>query len=273
MVVGSVQSGKTANYTALITKAADAGYKLFIILAGVHNSLRSQTQHRLNEEFLGYDLDRVQKTTGDERKIGVRSMFPHHQVVNTLTSSVDNGDFKTAVARNAGIIPSLTGDPIILVVKKHVSILNNLLQWATTLGELNSEGRRIVKDVPMLLIDDECDFASVNTKKPEIDEDGNVIEEWDPTKTNRLIRQCLAAFEKSVYVGYTATPFANIFIHKDQPHPTYGEDLFPRDFLITLPQPTNYVGPEEVFGLRGDPDVGINPIEALPLIEIGRAHV
>ncbi|MHB8160259.1 MAG: Z1 domain-containing protein [Thermoleophilia bacterium] len=266
MVVGSVQSGKTSNYTALITKAADAGYKLFIILAGVHNSLRSQTQYRINEEFLGYDIDKVRKTTGNEARIGVRNVFSDHKTVNTLTSSNDAGDFKTAVARNAGIIPSMTGDPIVLVVKKNVSILKNIIDWATTLGEADSEGRKVVKNVPMILIDDECDFASVNTKAPEFDESGKIIAEWDPTKTNLRIRELLSAFDKSIYIGYTATPFANIFIHKDLEHPKFGEDLFPRNFLISLPQPTNYVGPEEAFGLRGDPDVGIEKVEPLPLL-------
>lgn len=85
MVMGSIQSGKTANYTALITKAADAGYKLVIVLAGVHNSLRSQTQVRLNEEFLGYDIDKVQKLTGDEKKIGVRTLFDKHNPVVYVT--------------------------------------------------------------------------------------------------------------------------------------------------------------------------------------------
>ncbi|MDD5126733.1 MAG: Z1 domain-containing protein [Dehalococcoidales bacterium] len=269
MVVGNVQSGKTANYTALVTKAADAGYKLFIILAGVHNSLRSQTQERLNEEFLGYDLDIVQKVTGQERRIGVRRMFPkNHGVVNTLTSSAQDGDFKTAIARNAGIIPSLTGDPIILVVKKNVAILNNLIDWSTTLGYPGKNGRRVVRDIPFLLIDDECDFASVNTKKPERDENGSIIEEWDPTKTNLLIRELLSGFEKSIYVGYTATPYANIFIDKDDPHPILGEDLFPKHFLVSLPQPSNYMGPEEVFGLKDDVDAGIQSNKPLPLVRV-----
>ena len=267
MVVGNVQSGKTENYTALVTKAADAGYKLFIILAGVHNSLRSQTQERLNEEVMGYDLDVVQKFTGQERRIGVRKMFHDHGIVNTLTSNAQYGDFKTAIANNAGIIPSPTGDPIILVVKKNVTILKNLLSWATTLGYTTSSGAKIMKEIPFLLIDDECDFASVNTRKPEKDEDGNIVQDWDPAKTNMYIRRLLSSFEKSVYIGYTATPYANIFIHKDEPHPRYGEDLFPKHFLISLPQPSNYLGPEEVFGLKGDSDKGIAPARALPLAE------
>lgn len=267
MVVGNVQSGKTANYTALITKATDSGYKLFVVLAGVHNSLRSQTQERLNEEFLGYDLDVVQKITGQERRIGVRRMFrSDHRVVNTLTSGAQNGDFKTSVARQAGIIPSMTGDPIILIAKKNATILRNIIEWATSLGDLNRSGRRVVRDIPFVLIDDESDFASVNTRRPDRDENGNIIEEWNPTKINLLIRQLMSSFEKSIYIGYTATPYANIFIHKDDPHPVYGDDLFPKHFLISLPQPSNYIGPEEVFGFKEDVDVGIEAAEPLPLV-------
>ena len=267
MVVGDVQSGKTSNYTALLTKAADAGYKLFVVMAGVHNSLRSQTQDRINEEFLGYDLEKIQKLTGQERRIGVRRLYPHHCVVNTLTSSAENGDFRTAVAKQAGIIPSLTGDPIVLVVKKNVTILKNLIQWATGLSQRGPDGRAIVHNIPFMLIDDECDYASVNTKKPERDENGRIVEEWDPAKTNLLIRQLLSSFDKSVYVGYTATPYANIFIHNDDPHPVYGDDIFPKHFLISLPQPSNYIGPDKLFGLKGDPDLGIDAVEPLPLLE------
>lgn len=266
MVVGNVQSGKTANYTALITKATDAGYKLIVVLAGVHNSLRSQTQERINEEFLGYDLDVIQKITGQEKRIGVRRMFTQHRVVNTLTSSAVNGDFKTTIANQAGIIPSITGDPIILIVKKHVKILKNLTQWATNLGIKDSKGRNINQDVPLLLIDDECDYASVNTRNPIRDEHGNIIEEWDPAKTNMQIRDLLSRFTRSIYIGYTATPYANIFIHKEDPHPKYGEDLFPKHFLVSLPKPSNYIGPDLVFGLKDDPDTGIQKVEPLPLI-------
>ena len=271
MVVGSVQSGKTANYTALITKATDSGYKLFVVLAGVHNSLRSQTQERLNEEYLGYDLDVIQKITGQERRIGVRRMFrSNHRVVNTLTSSAQNGDFRTSVARQAGIIPSMTGDPIILVAKKNATILRNIIEWATSLGVPNRSGRRIVREIPFVLIDDESDFASVNTRRPDRDENGNIIEEWDPTKINLLIRQLLYSFEKSIYIGYTATPYANIFIDRDDPHPVYGDDLFPKHFLISLPQPSNYIGPEEVFGFREDMEAGIEAVQPLPLVR--RVH-
>lgn len=274
MVMGSVQSGKTANYTALITKAADAGYKLFIVLAGVHNSLRSQTQSRLNEEFLGYDLDSVQKLTGSERRIGVWRAFPDHKIVYTLTSSNEMGDFKTAIAKQSGIFPSNDGPPIILIIKKNVSILRNLIKWTQSIiSKTDQTGRRFIPDIPVLVIDDECDYASINTKNPEIDDNtGKIIEDWDPTTTNRLIRELLFLFNKSIYVGYTATPYANIFIHKDHTHEKYGEDIFPRSFIISLSQPSNYLGPEKVFGIEEDSLRGVGEIEPLPLIRIVDDH-
>ncbi len=267
MVMGSVQSGKTANYTALITKAADAGYKLFIVMAGVHNSLRSQTQSRLNEEFLGYDLDKIQKLTGGEKRIGVRLFNDDHKTVYTLTSSNEKGDFKTRIAKQSGIFPSKDAPPIILVIKKHVSILKNVIEWIpSVISEKDHRGRDFIPDIPVLVIDDECDYASVNTKKVETDENtGKPLTEWDPTKTNQLIRELLFLFDKSIYVGYTATPYANIFIHKDHEHEKYGEDIFPKNFIVSLPQPSNYLGPEKVFGLENDTQQNIDEVDPLPL--------
>ncbi len=267
MVMGSVQSGKTANYTGLISKAIDAGYKLVVVLAGVHNSLRSQTQYRLNEEILGYDSDKIEVFEGAARRIGVRYMFRDHRIVQTLTSSNEKGDFRKIVASQAGIVPSPTGHPTIMVVKKHVSILKNLIDWSTAIiGLEDDSGRRVVTDVPLLVIDDECDYATVNTKKVVKDEDGIILEDCDPAKTNQRIRELLNAFQKSAYVGYTATPFANIFIHHEDKHPTYGEDLFPRNFIISLPQPSNYMGPERVFGLLEHKAIGLEAEEPLPLV-------
>lgn len=258
MVMGSVQSGKTANYTSLICKAIDAGYTLIVVLAGVHNSLRSQTQYRLNEEVLGYDLDRVHKFDGQGSRIGVRTLFREHRIVQTLTSSSENGDFNRALAEQAGMIPGPDGPPILMVIKKHVNILENLIDWATHVNcQEDDRGRKIVTNVPLLVIDDECDYASVNTKKVKLNDDGLVDEDCDPTRTNLFIRKLLNAFRKSAYVGYTATPFANIFIHHALKHQKHGEDLFPRNFIINLPQPTNYVGPTEVFGLAAHPEAGI----------------
>ena len=135
-----------------------------------------------------------------------------------------------------------------------ISILRNLINWVPSIiGAVDYTGRRFIPDIPALVIDDECDYASINTKQPDLDENGDVNSEWDPTTTNRLIRLLLTIFDKSAYVGYTATPYANIFIHKDLTHGIYGEDLFPRSFIISLPTPSNYLGPEKVFGLEEDP--------------------
>ncbi len=274
MVMGSVQSGKTANYSALITKAADAGYKLFLVLAGVHNSLRSQTQTRLNDEFLGYDIERVQQLTGAEQAIGVRALFKDHKPVYSLTSSAEKGDFQKSIASRSGIPLSKDGPPIILVIKKNVTILRNLKNWVPSIvGEIGPDGLVHIPDIPVMVIDDECDYASINTTWPERDEEGRIVEEWNPTSTNRLIRELLRIFDKSAYIGYTATPYANIFIHRDEEtHPIYGEDLFPRSFIISLPVPSNYLGPERVFGFDSDPDRDIDSADPLPLIRVVSDH-
>ncbi len=95
MVVGQVQSGKTANYTGLICKAADAGFNIIIILAGIHNNLRSQTQQRLDEGFLGFDTMFGRKAeTGQSNKIGA-GLIPgfNDAVANSITTSEERGDF------------------------------------------------------------------------------------------------------------------------------------------------------------------------------------
>ena len=124
---------------------------------------------------------------------------------------------------------------------------------------------RPIPDVPTLVIDDEADFASVNTRPT-----GSGGDE-DPTVINGRIRELLNAFEKRAYIGYTATPFANIFIHPDQDSAGYGRDLFPRDFLVNLPVPSNHVGPTKLFGLPEDPDDEA-PVAALPLVRVVADH-
>lgn len=267
MVVGQVQSGKTANYTGLICKAADAGYKLIVVLAGLHNSLRSQTQLRLDEGFLGFDTQQARTYDQTNRRMGV-GRLPGEQLlaVNSMTNSEQTGDFNLRVARQVGI--RIGSDPVLLVVKKNKSILTNLIQWVTTLHqEPHPEtARLIVPNIPMLVIDDEADNASVNTRDQPLGEDGLPDPEINPTVINGLIRQLLHGFEKSAYVGYTATPFANIFIDEQAAQEPYGEDLFPRSFIIRLPEPTNYVGPAQVFGVRADATAGLEQRPGMPII-------
>jgi hypothetical protein len=264
MVVGQVQSGKTSSYTALVNKATDAGYKLIIVLAGIHDNLRSQTQERMNREFLGYDRQVIIEA-GDPPKLGV-GKYKNHKIVNTLTSSAQKGDFNQKIADQVGLIPSSSGDPIILIIKKHHRIIQNCINWLTQLiGHFDQDGKKFIFDPALLLIDDECDQASVNTKKVEYDESGVVVS--DPTKTNEMIRKLLSTFKKSSYVGYTATPYANIFISGGDNNDVLGKDLFPRDFLINLPKPDNYVGPEELFGLEKNEETGIENRPPLPLVK------
>lgn len=263
LVAGQVQSGKTGNYTGLIAKAIDNGYKLVVVLAGVHNSLRSQTQTRIDEGILGFDTRAIRKAQQAEgsNMIGVGKLAGEFLHVSSFTSSSGSGDFKLAVAQGMGIVPG-GSDPIILVVKKNKSILENLYKWSTHLkGATDPEtGKFRVRNVPVLVIDDEADHASVNTKFAKDDT------ETDPSAINRLIRQFLDTFEKSAYVAYTATPFANIFIDPDAEHSKVGEDLFPRSFIVNLPAPSTYIGPERVFGLEADSTYAIDEVESLDIV-------
>ncbi len=244
MVVGHVQSGKTANYTGLICKAADAGYRLIIVIAGIHNNLRNQTQARIDEGFIGRDTGRSQEAKKGNAKhiIGV-GRFDASNTPVSLTNTLR--DFNKATAStNTSEIDSYKV-PVVLVIKKNHRTLANLLDW---LKDNSARGDQLMIDQPMLLIDDEADNASINTKY------GSKL----VTTINGQIRDLLNIFHRSCYVGYTATPFANIFVDPDQDDEMYNEDLFPRDFIIGLDVPTNYFGPKKVF-IDGIPDDG-NPI-------------
>lgn len=269
MIVGQVQSGKTSNYIGLICKAADAGYRLIVVLAGIHNSLRSQTQLRLDQGFLGWDSQQERFFDQTNRRMGVgdlpgSKLYPVH----SLTNSEETGDFRLSVARQANMM--IGSDPILLVVKKNASILRNLIKWATLIQQERhpESGRLVVPGVPLLVIDDEADYASVNTKDIPYDENGRADPDFDPTAINGLIRQLLHHFEQSAYVGYTATPFANIFIYKDAFSDEHGEDLFPRNFIVRIPAPANYTGPNEIFGIQEDPLLEHEATSALPIVRL-----
>jgi len=256
LVVGHVQFGKTANYAGLACKAVDAGYKLTIVLAGMHNALRQQTQRRLDRDFLGYISTSNQNGQGFSR-IGV-GLIDGSVHAEHLTTQASNGDFSRAVADHVGV--GVQQRPVLLVVKKNASILRNLNTWVreilATRGDTESR--------PLLVIDDEADQASVDTGQQEFDEADAPDPDYEPKRINGQIRRLLFAFSRSAYVAYTATPFANILIHDAAVANEYGDDLFPRSFIINLPAPSNYVGPDLVFGVGEDGAEGAP--DPLPLI-------
>lgn len=268
LVVGHVQSGKTSSYSALICKAADAGYKIIVVLAGMHNNLRSQTQIRLEEAFLGYETSPNRDPAGP---LGVffedrdPSIHP-----NCATTREESGDFNAAAARRS-VSPEQR--PWLFVVKKNKSVLTRLLKWMRSSHVSHATdpatGRRIATNLPLLVIDDEADNASVDTGDQEYI-DGVPDPEHEPKAINSLIRQILTTFDKSAYVGYTATPFANVFIHRRNKTTDEGEDLFPRSFIRNLAAPSNYVGPARVFGRQGPEG---ERVDGLPLVIEIKDHV
>lgn len=234
LVMGDVQSGKTSNYTGLICKAADAGYKLVILLTGTLESLRRQTQERLDAGFVGLDSSGVVNNRKRHRKeIGV-GLINGARSAGVFTSTV--GDFKAATVNQLGFRLNDYKEPVLLVVKKNRRILENLADW---LVNYNASPAGNI-DIPLLLIDDEADNASINTNPRKA------------TAINSAIRGLLKVFPRSSYVGFTATPFANVFINPDTTNEVEGDDLFPRDFIYALDAPTNYVGASRIFGENAD---------------------
>ena len=233
LIIGDVQSGKTATYSGLICKAADAGYKVVILLAGITESLRQQTQERIDESIIGLTSRRQGRNVASIR-VGVGK--DNQELRATSFTSCVN-DF---VGNHDRIAMSLNSQSslVVFVIKKNVSVLQKLYKW---LKDQNLDPVKGYIDIPMLLVDDEADNASVNTKK----------DETDPTKTNKLIRQICTLFKNTTYVGFTATPFANVFINPDSVDSMKNADLFPEHFIYALEAPSNYVGAQKIFYPEG----------------------
>lgn len=220
LVLGYVQSGKTANYSAVISKAIDSGYKFIIVLAGIHNNLRLQTETRLRAEIVE----------------------PSELKADPITKMDADGDFQDTTASVNRILGSSDGFGI-AVLKKNSSVLRKFNRW------LNEAKDEIKEKTPVLIIDDESDQASVNTSKDPHKEQ---------TAINGHIRKIIEHFSVVSYVGYTATPFANILIDSK-----IEDDLFPKDFIVALKKPVSYIGAEELFGAM---DTDGNFSGGLPLI-------
>lgn len=222
MVVGHVQSGKTGNYSSLICKAADAGYKFIVVIAGGINNLRNQTQLRLNESFIG-------QTNGVQVGAGIgntrKEFMPY-----SLTTVERDFNRQDADKLAQGLNFDNVSVPVLLVIKKNTKTLANVIDWL----EKQYRGNKI--NHAMLVVDDESDYASINTK-----------EENDPTAINAKLRKLLSLFQKYSYVAYTATPYANIFIDHKATNSDVGDDLFPKDFIYALDAPSNYFGARKIF--------------------------
>jgi hypothetical protein len=204
LVLGHVQSGKTTNYTGVIAKAADRGYRLVIVLAGIHNELRRQTQNRLIGQLIQ----------------------PNPELWHQLTDP--NRDFHPT-ANAPAYFAQYSEQKVLCVVKKNAVVLRKLIAW---LREASDQ----LSAIPALVIDDEADQAAVATQT-----------------INPLIRGLLDVLPRAAYVGYTATPFANLFIDPST------DDLYPRHFIVDLPKPENHFGTESIFGR--DPLDGEDPAD------------
>lgn len=225
LVMGDVQSGKTASYCGLISKAGDAGYKIIVLLTGMIEDLRAQSQERLDEGFVGRDSRKLLTKDRSDSPIGAGRFSTKRP--NVLTS-IDSDFLKANQAALGGIPLGNISEPVLLVMKKNVSPLSNLIEF------LDSQMKKGVKqlDLPLLIVDDEADNASVNGRKDE-----------EPAAINSLIRKLLDRFSRASYVAYTATPFANVLINPD-----IEKDLFPANFVYSLETPSSYLGVTSYFG-------------------------
>ncbi|MEU3303740.1 Z1 domain-containing protein [Streptomyces sp. NPDC006678] len=283
LVVGYVQSGKTANFTGVTAKAIDAGYRLVIVLGGTLNLLRSQTQRRLDMELIGREnILRGADPDDVDAMIGVDYQddedWPHKFVSHGGRPSTFGAcDIERLTTRDDDYKSLLTGiraldydkvertqplhDPAnlyhaaarVMVVKKNQSVLTKLVNDLRKIG-------RILGEIPALIIDDESDQASINTTDPRKRKDGKETR----TAINGLISELLGLLPRAQYVGYTATPFANVFVDPDDE-----KDIFPRDFLISLPRPVGYMGVQDFHDLHSE----VPDDERMPANSQEKAHV
>ncbi|MFG3038314.1 Z1 domain-containing protein [Streptomyces sp. NPDC048330] len=258
LVVGYVQSGKTANFAGVIAKAIDAGYRLVIVLGGTLNMLRAQTQRRLDMELVGrenilrganeYESDYADDPAWSQGRFAAFGAMPSSlgafDIHRMTTRDVDYQSLQTGIAaleadKQEPGLPLYDPRNLhraaarLMVVKKNKTVLEKLVK---DLRKIQTP----LAEIPVLIIDDESDEASVNTTdlaKPNAER----------TAINRKISELLRMLPRAQYVGYTATPFANVFID-----PSDTEDIFPKDFIISLPRPDGYMGARDFHDLDSD---------------------
>jgi len=246
LVVGPVQGGKTENFNGVIASAIDAGYHLVIVLSGIMEDLRVQTQDRVQTDVVGKKVEGQWKGVAQDYQFNEFSNVQAHRdvkPVRVITSKAT--DFKAALGSQE---TDITAGKALLVCKKNQSILKQILIWLQ--GELQERENRI----SLLIIDDEADNASLNN----YGETGRLR----ASKINSLLRSILGLFEKNAYVGYTASPFANILqLREDRGNKlleefsvrgknysfVLGSNVFPKDFIQLITPPPNYIGIKEIF--------------------------
>lgn len=221
LVIGYVQSGKTANYAGLIAKAVDAGYRIVIVLAGMYTNLRAQTQLRLETDLNVNDA---------KDKNGV------------AWSLLTGRDTDMAPNNSVGFISSST-NVAIMIVKKHEKRLANVARFLRDIPDETLRNRAV------LIIDDESDQATPNT-----------LSDRDLVSTiNERIRSIWKEVPTGTYVAYTATPFANMFIDPNDPEDLYPEDfamVLPRpegymgaDSFFDVDQDADHAEDEPIYAL------------------------
>ena len=262
LVVGYVQSGKTGHFSGLISRAIDEGFTFIIVLSGILNDLRRQTQLRLHKDVFGMG--------------GVKS----HAPLNTITppsnsvfrfltdihSDIGSGEF-TIIDKDMKVALEKK-QVLVAITKKNTSVLQHLLNGIGNAPETIKAQHKV------LIIDDEADHATVNTggdgnepfADPELegddeneDDEDPTDDDSDPSKTNLLVRKIIQQFSNSAYIGYTATPYANVLIDPFLETEELGLSLYPRDFIMNLAKPDDYFGAERFFGAEGEEE-GIHVI-------------
>lgn len=181
LVVGDVQSGKTASYAGVVNRAADAGYRIIIILAGMHNILRLQTQKRFDSDFLGYDTNPKNIVPGQPMPVIGVGEFNAMLSVDSVTNASLKGDFSQVIAEKANFSP--VSQPCVLVVKKNAKVLENLNNWIARRSAAS-------RAAPALIIDDEADQASVDTKDQPLLEDGTLTRTTSPSASTEKSASC-----------------------------------------------------------------------------------
>lgn len=263
LLMGEVQSGKTNTFTAVCHKAIDVGWKFIIILAGMTNDLRVQTQKRMNSDLIGENLSIIAK----EQFCGIKKYSEKYKKSSAVFWNLTTTEDDFVQTQKSDKFDDRDNHVVIAICKKNSGILNNLITWlgGNEKSEINLDRKEIAKKMPCLIIDDESDQASINSKK----------DEEEATAVNKAIRKLTEFFDKSAYLAVTATPFANIFINpqldmylKDNPRKEQLPDLYPKDFILVKPSPDNYTGVVQLFG-EGDKE-NYNKLQEQVVIPINK---